>query len=312
MKNQKGQVILILILVMTVALAIGISVIQRSLSDVSTSTKVEQSSRAFSAAEAGLEKALSGDTSGVTQGSFENKATAQITEQKLIPCIPGFSGCDQKSGVQQLALEYDSLRREDVSHIWLADPNSPTNPPSGVYEGSGFDVYWGDPADDTDLAALEVTLVYYGGESNNETYKSAKWFLDQPVLRAPENRFVTELVNCGSYTPVGSTKSYRCKRTIDFYAAPSVPSNIANIYVDPNITLMLVRVRLLYNNKPQPFAIQAIGTCGLSCSFPPQKRVLTSTGTAGQTQRTVRVEQEFKVVPPYLDYAIFSAGSINK
>ena len=44
-----ATIILILVLVMTVALAIGISVIQRSLSDISTATKVEQSSRAFSA-----------------------------------------------------------------------------------------------------------------------------------------------------------------------------------------------------------------------------------------------------------------------
>ncbi len=47
MNNQKGQLILILILVMTVALSIGLSIVQKSLVDVSTSSKVEQSSRAF-------------------------------------------------------------------------------------------------------------------------------------------------------------------------------------------------------------------------------------------------------------------------
>ena len=56
--NKKGQILLALILVMTVALAIGLSVIQKSLVDVSTSTKVEQSSMAFSAAEAGIERSL--------------------------------------------------------------------------------------------------------------------------------------------------------------------------------------------------------------------------------------------------------------
>ena len=58
MNNERGQIILVLVLVITVALAIGISVVQRSLSDISTSTKVEESSRAFSAAEAGIERAL--------------------------------------------------------------------------------------------------------------------------------------------------------------------------------------------------------------------------------------------------------------
>src|SRR3989339_1641784 len=76
-RRQAGQVILILILVMAVALAIGISVIQRSLSDISTSSKVEQSSRAFSAAEAGIEKALRGDATAV---SFpENNSSATVT-----------------------------------------------------------------------------------------------------------------------------------------------------------------------------------------------------------------------------------------
>ena len=63
--KEKGQIILILLLVMTVALGVGLTIVQRSLTDISTSTKVEQSSRAFSAAEAGIEKALQGDISSV-------------------------------------------------------------------------------------------------------------------------------------------------------------------------------------------------------------------------------------------------------
>ena len=58
MKEQKGQVILILILVMTVGLAIGLSIVQKSLVDISTASKIEQSSRAYSAAEAGVERAF--------------------------------------------------------------------------------------------------------------------------------------------------------------------------------------------------------------------------------------------------------------
>lgn len=57
-KNQEGQTLIILLLVMVVALAIGLSVATRSITDLRISTQTEQSSRAFSAAEAGIEEAL--------------------------------------------------------------------------------------------------------------------------------------------------------------------------------------------------------------------------------------------------------------
>ena len=76
--------------------------------------------------------------------------------------------------------------------------------------------------------------------------------------------------------------------------------------------LMLIRARLLYNTTSQPFAVQAVGTCGQACSIPPQAKIITSTGVTGETQRRVRVFQIQKVVPPYFDYAIFSAGDISK
>lgn len=284
MKNETGQVILVLILVMTVALAIGISVIQRSISDISTSSKVEQSSRAFSAAEAGIEKTLvTGNTSLIT---LQNNAQAQATDTGLIPAVA-------PNGTQQDPLEYPPLSKEEVAQVWLANPDSPTNPPAGVYKQSSLDVYWGNSS--TDRAALELTLVYYDGSINQ--YKSQKWFLDQ-IVRSPNNNFDTSANCAGGIIPPASSTTYQCKKTISLPAAPA--------------SLMLVRARLLYNISSQPFAVQAVGTCGTDCSLPPQARIIISTGTAGTTQRKVKLFQINKVVPPYFDYAIFSTGAINK
>lgn len=285
--RQAGQVVLILVLVMTVALAIGISVVQRSLSDISTSSKVEQSSRAFSAAEAGIEKALNGDSSGIAAGTFDNQATATVTGNDLIPSIP-------PTGVRQDPLEYPPLAKEETAHVWLADFNTGAE----HYKQTSLDIYWGDS--DTDKAALELTLIYHDGSK----YVSRKWYLDHPIVRTPANNF--EQVSCPgnivkTYLDGTLSKTYQCGKTIS-----SLPSS----------GLMLIRARLLYNTSSQPFAVQSSVTCpSLPCgdySIPPQARRLTSTGTAGQTQRKVQLFQVMKVVPPYFDYAIFSAGDINK
>jgi len=57
-KNQKGQAVLIVLLSLSVVLIVVMFVVSRSITDISLSTKEENSLRAFSAAEAGIERAL--------------------------------------------------------------------------------------------------------------------------------------------------------------------------------------------------------------------------------------------------------------
>ena len=294
MKKQKGQVILVLILIMTVALAIGLSIVQKSLVDVATSTKVEQSSRAFSAAEAGIEKALQGSSCGINCVSFtENSSKADVSNSGLIPGVPD-------AGASQDPLEYPPLAKEEIAHVWLADPkaNLPNCRSEDVcYKQTTLDVYWGNSV--TDKAAIELTLVYYNGSQ----YISRKWYLDQ-TDRNPTNRFDTTALCGDNKWTVGQNK-YQCKKIL----GDSIGINNGLL----QDRLMLIRARLLYNTTTsQPFAVQAVGTCGDDCSIPPQARVINSKGSSGETQRSVRVFQEYKVVPPYFDYAIFSAGAINK
>lgn len=282
MKNEHGQVVLILILVMTVALAIGLSVIQRSLSDVSTSTKVEESSRAFSAAEAGIEKAISANSS-IGQVDLGNSSL-----------IAGVQKNDLPPAGQ--ALEYPPLEKEYVAQVWLADPKSnlPDCDPGKIcYSQDTLDVYWGGspeviPA--TDIAALELTLIYYTGGQ----YQSRKWYLENPTadsLRRTANKF-DDSASCPAVGfPVG-LNSYQCRYTIN--PLPQKP--------------MLLRARLLYNGYPQRFAVKPTG----SGSLPFQASVFASTGVSGETQRKVEVFKLDKVVPPYFDYAIFSASNISK
>src|SRR5690242_2552024 len=118
--NQKGQAIIILLLIMLVGLTVGLAITQRSLSDLSTSNKVEQSSRAFNAAEAGLEQALKvpcpspnpdGSCSLAPIDFADNGSSA--TSISVSPKLPQDSA----------ALEYPQpIGKEGFAHIWLANP----------------------------------------------------------------------------------------------------------------------------------------------------------------------------------------------
>ena len=300
MLKEAGQIILTIILVMTVILSVGLSVVQKSLTDISTSTTVEQSSRAFSAAEAGIEKALQGDSSGV---SFkDNASSSQITDSGLIPVSPA-------QGTRQEPLESDPLSREEIIQFWLADYTSTRNPPAIFYNppsptpGRKLDIFWGSSS--KDKAALELTLISYN--TTTGSYEWRKWYLDQ-VARTPANGFCQVTTCTGGYSIGANT--YQCKKTLGDSTCPNVNINVND---NPLPTgLMAIRARLLYNDNSQPVAIQAEGTCGKDCSLPAQKRDIISVGSSGNTQRKVKVSQWPQVVPFYFDYAIFSAGDIKK
>lgn len=305
--EEKGQLIIMLVLVMTIGLAIGLSIIQKSLTDVSTATKVEQSSRAYSAAEAGIEKALKGDNDDVTSSYTGNDSKASITDTGLQPSPQ--SGSDPQSPI-----EYQSLSKEDLAQVWLASYFLSGNPPPLYYKGVvtsplTLDVFWGTP-NTTDLAALELSVVYYDNSVTPAAYKNDKIYLDNPnalvggVTRTDLNKFnkpgtVVTCDNARIPKPVEKFSKYQCYTNITL---PSVTNKIP----------ILIRARLLYNTTSQPFAVQAVGNCGRDCSLPPQARSVVSTGTSGDTQRKVRFFQMNKVVPQYFDYAIFSAGDISK
>ena len=301
MKNfQQGQLILTIILIMTVALAIGLSVIQKGLVDVSTSTKTEQSSQAFSAAEAGIEQTLlKSPDPGVNSSPVPiGVSSFSVLDQGEFPKIPA-------PGQRQEAFELPALAKEDAAQVWLANPKD--DPPGEYYipDDHSIEVYWGDASTsliDPAAPALSAKILYYDSTSGYQFMSSLKPF-DPNTDRAAGNGFtpITSGSNgsCdGSYlikTNLGNTRKFLCKWLIS-----GLPAR-----------LMLIRFRMLYSTSNQPLAVWATGTCS-SCRITPQARVIVSTGISGDAQRSVQVFKQEKIVPSYFDYAIFSAGEIKK
>lgn len=288
---------MVLILIMVVALGVGLSIVQKSLVDVSTSTKIEESSRAFSAAEAGLEKALRAD-SKIAPFDLGNQAQIVGVDKNAIPPTP-------EVGSSQIPLEYPALAKEEIAQAWLADLYSSTNPLPAFYTQNSLDIYWGQPGitDPGERPAIEIKVIEYV----SGVYSSRPFYLDPQSLRAQGTNFTDVSGSCtdspaGITTTSGDNRKFYCKWRLEGLSG----------------RLMLLRARILYSSQSQPFAVGAVGVrsaegaCQSGCWLPVQARLFKSTGSSGETQRKVSVFRLDKVVPHYFDYAIFSAGEISK
>ncbi|MBI2021690.1 pilus assembly PilX N-terminal domain-containing protein [Candidatus Daviesbacteria bacterium] len=300
--KEVGQAVIVLLLAMLVILAIGLAVIQRSLTDVTTSTQTDQSTRAFSAAEAGIERAISlesqGSLSDINNYQLDNNSAFNV---KITFNLPGTGQ----------ALELPELTREEVGHFWLSNPSSPGAVDANLYGGTSLRVYWGDKDLRSDInaintPAIEVNLISLSGSA----FVSNKFYFDPISTRRINNGFSDPACNAPLPDQINTSDSPNTTVTDRLFRCMATINNI-NTYGTP----VLIRTRLFYANSGEdhPIAIKPVGSCGaLLCTLPVQAKVFTSTGKSGQSQRTVKVFRQENVVPQIFDFAIFSTVNIEK
>lgn len=311
MKNligkQKGQVIIIILLIMLVALSLALTLTQRSVNDVTTSTQADQASRAYSAAEAGIEKALSDNSQVNTNISLGNNSTALINQSGLMP----YSTSPTIDGI-----EYPKIGRETTAQVWFVDPSSITTPPTAYYNNSRFDLYYGNDGT-TDLPAVEVSVVIFA----NNTFSTKTYYYDSSGTRTTgvnDNNFF-QTPACGGLGQtlangiLGAGRKFYCRQTVPggppldndiLKPGTALPCTTANA-----CTLILTRVRFLYINENHSLAIAPIGAGN---RLPPQVQIYNSVGTSGQSQKQIQAFRVKDVVLPWFDFAIFSTNEIRK
>jgi len=152
-RSQSGQALIILLLIMVVGLTVGLSIATRTITDLRISTQSEESQKAFSAAEAGIEDALRRNLEQVVTagGTFQTPVGTGITSTTTVTKI---------ADTTQFVTE-QPIAQDDVAQVNLDPPTS--SPPTSV------DVYWADENDPA--SSLEITLVYYDGLN----YQIQKW-----------------------------------------------------------------------------------------------------------------------------------------
>ncbi|MFC1710228.1 hypothetical protein ACFL0F_01025 [Patescibacteria group bacterium] len=148
--NSSGQAILLVLLGLAVVLTLVLSVVTRTITDVSLTTRDEESLRAFSAAEAGIEKLL------VVGGSLKEGIGDGWID-----------GAVSEYGAGSAGVNYSALKSGESATVWFVghDPDGNLSCDDGCFAQSNVDlkVCWGKEGTSDDISetpAVEISVFY--------------------------------------------------------------------------------------------------------------------------------------------------------
>lgn len=283
--NNSGQVLLVILLMMAVILTIGLSTISRSITDIKISEQTEDSARAFSAAEAGVEAILSGLGTGGLSG-----INVQTTTGSLL------------SGDNKTFMYPQQISQNEIATIWLSTYTAGSGY-SGNMGTQDFSVGWGNPntpaSDNVLTPALEVSYYY-----NNSGIKVAKLMLDPNISR--QNGFCHPGVSCeGGLVTISTSGCSYANRQVQFCA--NISRDLVTNWLGATGTFYFARLRLLYGS-----GAHYVGFGTPNGTLPTQGDLIAATGTSNQAVRKVQVYRLKPAPPDVFDFALYSGGSLVK
>lgn len=275
---RSGQILLITLLVLTIATTVGLSLIARTKTDLNINNQIQESSQAFSAAEAGIEQALrnsqgTGVTPIPTSGvSYQVDKIDIVSDASFIYSFP----------------KTTSQGSTDV--LWLTTHDETTGAlnevPASDYlvaaSPETIDVCWSSASP---MPALVVTYFYKRGA----TYEVARQAFDPNNGRAATNKFTVAPTVSGC----GASSGTAYKVTLNLQTLPSPALNVA---AD---TALMIRFRALYSDTH--IVVQGVR------ALPKQGNIYESTGTTNTgLNRTIQVYQTYKAPSSIFDYVLYS------
>lgn len=279
----RGQALVVVLLALAIAMTAGLAIVSRNVTEVGISTTQEESARALSAAESGVEAALGGLVANGTDISIGSQGTKYDVKTTA-------------SGGGRYVSFPEPLTSGETHTLFLADfkpDGSITSlPPSNSFSGQ-LDVCWGDTSESGETPALEAELYYY-----TASYQVARLAYD-PAGR--DNAFDKASVsapgeNCPSDRPYKYMVSWN----------PLEGASAFNIGAGKSV---LMRLRMLYN--PTQAYYLGVGT-PVGSILPVQGVMIESTGKAGETARKVQVFRQYPDLPDLFDYAVYSGQDLKK
>ena len=295
-KTNSGQALLTVLLSMAVVLIVVLSVLARSVTDISISSQDEDSLRAFSAAEAGVEKYLIigagiGSTAiGNASYSVDVSSVAEGQKEFNYPSVL-FSG---ESATVWFAAH-------DEENNFLCSEEKP------CFKGDRMKICWGKEGSDptsSEVPAIELSVMYLSSSNNYSTAKIGRAAIDPNSLRREVNSF-SEPDNSGVCTIDG--ENYQFQYTLEFQNL-DIPEDV---YLAQGGQLQYIIIRSIYN-------IENINSIGVSVDYPDntvlpsQGNLITSAGISGNANRKIEVFKQFGRVPEIFDFSVFTFGSISK
>ena len=306
-ENSKGQGLIIVALVIFVLLLIILRAIADTLTDVSVSTGEEQSTRAFSAAQAGVEKAFFlGSGAGTFESDLGNNARYVATVTTV------------GEGQTQYNFPYGLVDGES-STLWFVSHDGNDLSCDGLpcfYDDSNSNdlslrVCFGEQGVSV-TPAVEVAIYY---DSSAPSGVSSDNFSGVNVLREafdPDERgnfsdAPTGGVLCANVA--GEDDKDYVYRTSDIDLDALVGSTCAQV----EGCLLTARIRVLYNDATEvPVGVIVTGN-----TLPAQANKVDSVGIVGgatgdTTRRRLEAYQYFPELPPIFDAGVFSPPGIEK
>lgn len=291
-KRESGQALVLVLLSLSVVLTIVLFVLSRTVTDISISSRQEEAVRAFSAAEAGIEKAL---VIGMgLGGTFTDSNIGYTTTVSEIA-----------QGARDFQYPLD-LSSGDSATFWFVAHDSSGNVVCDAthtcFSGPSVEICWGKPGTDSTLAttpAIEASIFYTESPGDYTTLKIARGVYDPNPTRASSNGFVSADGVCA----VGDSAF---SKTLSF-SALGIP---AGSYGSAN-GLQFIKFRLFYNtdqSQPVTLNVNLLGDGVL----PSQGISISSSGTAGNSNRRLDVFQGWPEPPSIFDYAIYSSSGLTK
>jgi hypothetical protein len=285
--HSSGQALLIVLLTMAVVLTIVLSILSRSITDIKVTSQDEESLRAFSAAEAGVEQALVVGTGadanlfGTTHFSVDVDLFSEGKTKFVFPS------------------NYSSL---DPVYTWFVAHDddgklSSCSDPLSCFTGASLAVCWGKKGA-SPTPALEATIFYTLTPGDYATAQIARVAVDPDASRRGLNSFSEPDV--GTCTIDETTLAF--KKTIDF-ASLEIPEAVFGAANG----LQFMTLKLIYNADAQPLGVDAGGS-----AFPSQGKIIASEGSSGTANRRLEVFQGYQEIPAVFASAIFSTGGLVK
>lgn len=284
--NRSGQVLLLVLLAMAALATITLSVVARSVSDVSVTTREEESLRAFSAAEAGVEEGLVADSVGtvITKDLEVPADAATATVSTYTAQVDNYP-----ENLRQYNYPFELLSGEAAT-VWFVTKNGDEIEPcasSACFNGN-LRFCWGKPGS-PQTSAVFLNVLY----DSPSGYVSYPLGFDRDSVRrtgANANNFSEPSLNC----TVGS-------QNYAYYTDINTSALVAGA------TPILLRVTMLYNDTaPDIFGVST------SANLPTQGRRVTSEGQAGESVRRINAFLLNPEMPFVFDSALYSSGSISK
>lgn len=305
MRRSAGQAIIFALLLTAVVITVGLAVVSQSIVDIKTSTQSQETVKAFTAAEAGIEQALG--------QALVSPVTRTLVLPKTYVGNAYFNASVNTLGLGQSQYIFPrSMVSGDAQTLWLVSHKTDgglgcgDSLPCVTFTGiPTFDVYFGNYPASSPTPALVID-VYYKADHSSQGYgdvKIVRTAYDPDSVRQQSDNF-TPLVG-GQYNFLNNSFAY--KTTVNLSSLGIGPS----VYGQAN-GLQIIRARILYATAAQPVAFDFASN--LAAGLPSQGYQPQSVGTVTNSS-SIKLSSVYPWPDSFamFDHAIFAgSGSLCK